>query len=64
MSIPSVNYRETFFFKPDLTNIFGIPTYTYLHQIQLELKINALSVHSNLGGVTHVHLVLLMIDNK
>jgi hypothetical protein len=59
-SIPSVNYRETFFPKPDLTRIIGIPTYEALHQMQLELKTNALSVHSNLGGAQHGHLGLLM----
>ena len=62
MSIPSVNYRETFFPKPDLTRILGIPTYENLHQMQLELKTNALSVHSNLGGATHGHLGLLMTE--
>ena len=60
MSIPSVNYRETFFPKPDLSKILGLPTYDSLHQMQLELKSNALSVHSNLGGGTHGHLGLLM----
>jgi hypothetical protein len=62
MSIPSVNYRETFFPKPDLTRIIGIPTYEALHQMQLELKTNALSVHSNLGGAQHGHLGLLMTN--
>ena len=59
-----VNYCETFFLKPDITRIFGIPTYNAFHQIQLELKTNALSVHSNLGGATHRHLVLLMTNTK
>jgi uncharacterized phage-associated protein len=62
MSIPAVNYRETFFPKPDLTRIIGIPTYDTLHQMQLELKSNALSVHSNLGGGAHGHLGLLMTN--
>jgi hypothetical protein len=62
MSIPSINYRETYFPKPDLTRIICIPTYETLHQMQLELKTNALSVHSNLGGAAHGHLGLLMTD--
>ena len=62
MSIQLVNYRETYFTKPDLTRILGIPTYEALHQMQLELKTNALSVHSNLGGAVHGHLGLLMTD--
>ena len=64
MIISMVNYCETFFLKPDTTRIFGIPTYDAFHQIQLELKTNALSVHSNLGVSTHVHLVLLMKNTK
>ena len=60
MSISTVNYQETFLLKPDLIRIIGIPTYDNLHQMQLELKSNALYVHSNLGGGTHGHLGLLM----
>ena len=62
MIIPSVNYRGNFLPKPYLTNIFDIPTYEYLYQMQLELKTNALSVHSNIGGGTHGHIVLLMTN--
>ena len=32
--------------------------------MKLELKTNALSVHSNLVGVTHGHLGILMTDAK
>ena len=64
MIISTVNYRETFFPKPDLTRILGIPTYDALHQLKLELKSNILSVHSNLGGGTHGHLCLLITNKK
>ena len=64
MSISTVNYIETFFPKLDLTRILGIPTYDSLHQMQIELKINALYVHSNLGGGTHGHLGLFMTNTK
>ena len=64
MSISTVNYQETFLLKPDLIRIIGIPTYDNLHQMQLELKSNALSFHSNLGGGTYGHLGLLMINMK
>ena len=61
--INSVNYRETCFPKPDLTRTPDRPTYESLHQTQLELKANAISVHSNLGGRNHAgHLGLLMTD--
>ena len=64
MIILTVNYREKFFPKLDLTRILGIPTYDALHQIKLELDINALYVHSNLGGGTHGHLGIWMINTK
>ena len=60
--INSVNYRETCFPKQDLTRCPGRPNYESLHQMQLELKANAISVHSNLGGGNHGHLGLLMTD--
>ena len=60
MSAPAViNYREVFPI-PDLTKIIGIPTYDTLHQLTTELKQNAASVHSNLGGGRHGHLGLLL----
>ena len=64
MRISTLNYRETFFPKSDLTRILGIPTYYDLHRMQLELKINTLYVHSNLRGAAHGHLRLLMTNNK
>ena len=64
MSISTVNYQETFFPKPELTRILSIRTYNALHQIQLELKSNTLSVQSNIGGVTYGHLGLLMTNKK
>ena len=64
MSIYLVNYCKTLFPKPDPTIILGIPTYNALHQTKIELKTNALSINFNLGGATHVHLILLMAGNK
>ena len=62
--INSVNYRETCFPKQDLTRYPGRPNYESLHQMQLELKANAISVHSNLGGGNHGHLGLLMTNQQ
>ena len=62
--ISAVDYRKTFFPKPDLTRTLVIPTYNYLHQIKLDLKFNALYVHSNLGGTTHGHIGLLMTNTN
>ena len=60
MSIPAINYRETFFPNPDLTRIIGIPTYETLRTLNIELKTNAQSVHSNLGGGHLGHLGLIL----
>ena len=64
MRIFTVNYPETFFLIPDLTIIIGITTYDALHQMHLELKSNALSVHLNLGGATHGNIVIFTTKKK
>ena len=64
MNISTVNYLKSSFPKTDITIILGIPTYDALHQMELEIKTNAISVHSNLGVATHVHLGLFMTDTK
>ena len=64
MSISTVNYCDTFFPKLDITRILGIHTYNVLHQIQLEIKTNAVSVHSNFVGGTHGHFRLFMTNTK
>ena len=60
--ISAVNYRDTFSPKLDLTINPGILTYGALQQMQLELKTNAPSVHSNLVGATHGHIAPLMTN--
>jgi len=60
MSIYSTNYRETHFEYPDLTKIVGCPTYDTLRLLKNEIKANAISVHSNLGGRQYRHLGLVI----
>ena len=50
--------------KPDLTGILRIPTYDSLHKMQIELKTNAISVHSNKGGGSHGHLGLMVTGDQ
>ncbi len=57
-SVP--NYRETLFEYPDLTGIHGEPTYESLRVIQNQLKANARSIHTTLGGGQHGHLGLVL----
>ena len=63
MTVAAVNYKETHFPHQDLTKIIGTPTYVTLHELFIQLKANALSVHSNLGGGQHGHLGLLLSPN-
>ena len=57
-SIP--NYRETTFEYADLTPIRGEPTYDSLTILLNQLKANARSVRTSLGGGQHGYLGLLM----
>ena len=59
-----VNYRETFFPEPAFTRILEIPTYHALHQMKLEMKINAIFLHSNLEEVILGHLGILMTNTN
>ena len=55
----SINYRESFEI-PVLTKIQGEPTADSHILLKRELKANASSVYSNLGGGTHGHLFLVV----
>ena len=55
-----INYRELYFKYKELTRIEGEPTAEHLIKLNKELKSNALSVYSNLGGAQHGHLFLVM----
>jgi hypothetical protein len=56
--IPSVN--DTFFQHKVLTKVHGQPTYESLQTISTELKANAASVPSTLGGGLYGHLGLVL----
>jgi hypothetical protein len=56
----AINYRDTYFEYPELTRIEGEPTAEHLIRLNKELKSNAISVYSNLGGAQHGHLFLVM----
>ena len=59
----SVNYREIHFKFPTLTPIRGEPTADTLILLRKQLKSNAKSVPSNLGGGTFGHLGLVISPN-
>ena len=55
-----IDYKENHFIKKQLTPIVGEPTYATLETLLKQLKANARSVHSNLGGGQHGHLGLVI----
>lgn len=58
--IENIDYRSTYFEHPALTKIHGEPTYDTLQRLHNELKSNASSVPSTLGGGSHGHLGLVV----
>jgi hypothetical protein len=58
----TVNYRKLFFEYTDLDRIHGEPNPENLLRFQKQLKANARSVYSNLGGGQHGHLFLVLSD--
>ena len=56
----TVNYRDTYFDRVNLTPICGKPTYETVHKLWNKFKANARSVYSHLGGGTHGHLGLVL----
>ena len=64
MSISTINYRETYFPKPDLSPIIGRPKFESLYRLIIDLQANVQSVHSNLGGGTHGHLRLIVTPTQ
>jgi hypothetical protein len=60
--MPSVN--DTYFQHKVLSRIHGKPTFESLQNVVTELKANACSVPSTLGGGHHGHLGLLLSDAR
>ena len=55
-----VNNKDSYFENPVLTAIRGEPTYETLHHIKNELKSNASSVPTTLGGGNHGYLCMIL----
>ena len=53
------DYKNTHFEVPELTRIHGEPTTATLITLQREVRANALSVNTTLGGGAHGHLGLV-----
>jgi len=61
-SLPSVN--DTYFQHKALTRIHGIPVFETLQVLFTEIKANAASVPTTLGGGLYGHLGLAVSDKK
>ena len=60
MTSTNIDYVDTYFEIPTLTKIHGEPTYFQLKELKNELKTNATSVTTDLGGGGHGHLGLVL----
>ena len=58
----NINYKDTLFEQFYLSLIRGEPTFETLHKLRNEIKANAKSVYSNLGGGAHVQIGLVITD--
>lgn len=62
MVLTHVDYVQTYFTHKVPTRIHGKPTYPGLKTLKQELRANASSVDSNLGGGNHGYLGLVLTD--
>ena len=53
-----IDYKNTHFEFPEFTRIHGVPTTSNLITLQREVRANASTVHTTLGGGHHGHLGL------
>ena len=56
----TIDYINNSFVYPTLTQIHGYPTFVTLNKLKKQLKLNARSVSSDLGGGMHGHLGLVL----
>ena len=59
-STSSINYKDSYFEQPVLTEIYLEPIYETLHHLKNELKANASSVPTTLGGGNHGYLGMIL----
>ena len=59
-----VNYKESYFEHTVLTAILGEPTYEIFHHLKNELKENASSGPTTLGGGNHSYIGMILIPTE
>ena len=60
MAPSAINYKDLYFEHKELKRIHGEPTFEILHQLEKDLKTNAHTVPSTLGGGRFGHLGLVL----
>ena len=60
----AINYKETYFQYKELTKIHGEPNYDSIRRLHNQIKANAASVPSNLGGGQFGHMGLVLTQNQ
>ena len=60
----NIDYVVTYSELPNLNNIHGEATYIKLREIKDQIKANASSVLSELGGGAHGHLGLVLTNGE
>jgi hypothetical protein len=60
MTSTNIDYIDTYFQIPVLTKLHGEPTYDTLTTLRDEIKTNAITVNSTLGGGNYGHLGLVL----
>ena len=63
MSLDTTRYRDLDLEHKNLTRISVEPTFASLHKILLELKANAVSVPSQLGGGSHGFMPIILSNS-
>ena len=58
----NINHKDTLFEQAKLTSIPVKPTFKTLHKLRNEIKANAKSVYSNIGGGAHDHIGLVITN--
>ena len=64
MTSTNIDYVVTYFKVPELNKIHGAPICAKLRETKDQVKANASSVSSELGGRAHGHLGLVLTDGK
>ena len=64
MNYRGIDYKNMIFDHPEVTKVHGEPTTLDILTLQNEIRANAISVHTTLGGGQYGHLGLACHDDE